>query len=141
MISIKELDLRYSDTDQMGVIYHANYFTYFMQGRTKFLKDLGYEYIDFEKEGYMFPVRDAKCTFLRSIRLGEKVRVETRINKYTKIKTEYYHEIKNEEGELKARGYTTVVCVDMKTLLPSRMDGVFPQVHDLYIKLNKKDEE
>ena len=41
MISVKKIDLRYSDTDQMGVIYHANYLSFFEQGRTKFYKDVG----------------------------------------------------------------------------------------------------
>lgn len=140
MISIKELDLRYSDTDQMGVIYHANYFTFFMQGRTKFLRDLGYEYHMFEDEGYIFPVRDVNCTYLKSIRLGEKVHVETQVAEFTKIKTKYYHEIKNSEGELKAKGYTTVICVNSETFLPTRMDGVFPEVYEKYINITKKGE-
>jgi len=138
MKSRKYLDLRYSDTDQMGVIYHANYFTFFMQGRTQFLRDLGYEYLTFEEKGYMWLVRDASCTFLQSIRLNEKVYVETSVHKFSKIKTEYYHEIRNEAGELKAKGYTTVVCVNMETLLPTRMDGVFPEVYDKYIELLKE---
>lgn len=140
MISRRDIDLRYSDTDQMGVIYHANYFTFFMQGRTKFLKDLGFDYLMFEQKGYMYPVRDAKCTFLKSIRLDEKIYVETSVHKFTKIKTEYYHEIKNEAGELKATGYTTVVCVNIETGIPTRMDGVFPEAYNKYVELLKKDE-
>ena len=140
MISRRDIDLRYSDTDQMGVIYHANYFTFFMQGRTQFLRDLGFEYIDFESQGYMYPVRDARCTFLKSISLDEKVYVETSIHKFSKIKTEYYHEIKNVQGEVKAKGYTTVVCVNIKTGIPTRMDGVFPEAYEKYLEIIKKGE-
>lgn len=140
MISRKDIDLRYSDTDQMGVIYHANYFTFFMQGRTKFLKDLGYEYHMFEQKGYVFPVRDVKCTYLKSIRLGEEVFVETSVKDFSKIKTVYYHEIKNTKGEIKAKGETSVICVNSKTFLPTRMDGVFPEVYNLYLEILKKGE-
>lgn len=140
MISIKELDLRYSDTDQMGVIYHANYFTFFMQGRTKFLRDLGFEYIDFEKKGYIFPVRDVQCTYLKSIRLDEKVYVETSVKEFTKVKTTYNHVIKNSDGEIKAKGTTQVICVNMETFLPERMDAKFPDVYNKYIEISKKAE-
>ena len=44
MSSKLDIQLRYADSDQMGVIYHANYFTFFEQGRTKYLKDLGFDY-------------------------------------------------------------------------------------------------
>lgn len=140
MISIKNIEMRYSDTDQMGVIYHSNYFTYFMQGREQFAFDLGYDSLDFEKEGYMFPVRNASCEFIKSIRLDEKIYVETSLSKFSRIKAEYQHIIKNESGEVKARGYTTVVCVSIKTGLPTRMDGVMPLVYEKYLNAYKKGE-
>ena len=139
MKSIAEIKLRYSDTDQMGVIYHANYFSFFEQGRTTFLKDVGYDYHLFEENGIIYPVRDVQCTYLKSIRLGEKVFVETTIHKFTKIKTTYYHEIKNEHGELKCKAYTTVVSVDKKTFLPIRMDEALPEVYNAYLKVLNKD--
>jgi len=140
MISKKNIELRYSDTDQMGVIYNANYFTYFMQGREEFAHDLGYEYLDFEKSGFMFPVRDAKCEFLKSIRLDEKVHVLTSIHKFSRIKTEYYHEIRNSNDELKAKGYTTVVCVNIETGIPTRMDSAMPDIYKTYLEVSKKGE-
>lgn len=140
MIAKKDIELRYCDTDQMGVIYNANYFTYFMQGREKFAHDLGYDYLDFEESGYMFPVREASCSFLKSIRLNEKIFVETSIHKISKIKVEYYHEIKNEQGELKAKGFTTVVCVSIESGIPTRMDSVMPEIYNSYLEASKKGE-
>ena len=140
MISRKDIEMRYADTDQMGVIYHSNYFTYFMLGREQFALDLGLNHLDFEKAGYMFPVRHASCEFIKSIRLDEKIFVETSIEKFSRIKAEYLHVIKNEHGELKAKGYTTVVCVDIKTGIPTRMDGVLPEVYEKYLKAYKKGE-
>ena len=140
MKSVKHIELRYSDTDQMGVIYHANYFSFFEQGRTQFLKDVGYDYHLFEENGIIYPVRDVSCTYLKSIRFGEKVHVETSIHKFTKVKTTYYHEIKNDEGELKCTGYTTVVCVDKDTFKPARMDEVMPNVYNDYMNIIKKED-
>ena len=66
-----EIQLRYSDTDQMGVIYHANYFSFFEQARTQFLRELGFEYSKVEEDGIIFPVRDVSCTYLKPIRFKE----------------------------------------------------------------------
>lgn len=140
MKSIKKLELRYSDTDQMGVIYHANYFSFFEQGRTQFLRDVGYEYYKFEENGIIYPVRDVSCTYLKSIRFGEDVFLETKIHKFSKVKTTYYHEIKNSDGELKCTAYTSVVCVDKETFLPVRMSDRIPEVYEAYVKVLKKDE-
>ncbi len=140
MKSIKKLELRYSDTDQMGVIYHANYFSFFEQGRTQFLRDVGYEYYKFEENGIIYPVRDVSCTYLKSIRFGEDVFLETRIHKFTRVKTTYYHEIKNTDGEVKCKAYTSVVCVDKKTFLPVRMSDRLPEVYEAYVKVLNKAE-
>ena len=140
MKSIFKINLRYSDTDQMGVIYHANYFSFFEQGRTNFLRDVGYEYHKFEEAGIIYPVRDVQCTYLKSIRLGEEVHVETTIHKFTRIKTTYYHEIINSDGEVKCTAYTTVVCVDKATFRPVKMDERLPEVYNAYLEVLKKDE-
>jgi len=46
----RKLHLRYADTDQMGVIYHPNYLTFYELGRTGLLLDAGYDYLEFEKQ-------------------------------------------------------------------------------------------
>lgn len=137
MKSIKKLELRYSDTDQMGVIYHANYFSFFEQGRTQFLRDVGYEYYTFEQMGIIYPVRDVSCTYLKSIRFGDDVYLETKVHKFTKVKTTYYHEIKDQDGDIKCQAYTTVVCVDKDTFLPVRMDERLPEVFQAYTEVLK----
>jgi len=139
MISRKEIELRYSDTDQMGVIYNANYLTYFMQGREQFALDLGYDYLDMEKRGYIFPVREAQISYLKSIVLTDKIHVETSIRELNKIKVVYYHEIKTDKGELKSTGYTTVVCVSKEGIV-SRMDRVMPDIWEAYFNAYQKSE-
>ncbi len=130
-----EVQLRYSDTDQMGVIYHANYFSFFEQARTKFLRDAGFDYYKVEEDGIIFPVRDVSCTYLKSIRFKEKIFVTTKIHKLTKIKVTYYHEIHNVEGELKATGYTTVISVDKETFNIVKMDEVLKDIYNKYQEL------
>jgi acyl-CoA thioester hydrolase len=121
MVYKLKLHFRYGDTDQMGVIYHANYLSFYELGRTGLLKEAGYDYLDFEKAGIIYPVRDVSTTYLKSIRLDETCYVYTTLIKVSKVKLTFYHEIKNEQGELKSTGETSVVSVDAKTFLPIRL--------------------
>lgn len=135
MESIKHLDLRYSDTDQMGVIYHANYLSFFEQARTKFYLDLGYKLHETENDGIIYPVREVQVKYLRAIRLGESIYVKTKLHQVTKVKVTYYHEMYNELGELKSTAYTTVVSVDKETFKTIRMSERLPEVYRIYTKI------
>lgn len=139
MKSMLEIQLRYSDTDQMGVIYHANYFSFYEQGRTNFLRELGFDYHEIEKNGIIFPIREVSNTYLKSIRYGEKIIVSTTVSTVSKIKITYYHEIHNQFGEIKSKGYTTVVCVDKNTFQVIKMDERLPEIFQKYQDLMKKD--
>jgi len=138
MISRLDIQLRYADSDQMGVIYHANYFSFYEQGRTKYLKDLGFDYHDVEKNGIIFPIREVSGNFIKPITYGEKIYLLTRVHKLTKVKTEYFHEIFNDIGELKATGYTTVVCVDKESFQVLKMDERMPDIYNAYVKDSQK---
>lgn len=138
MISKLDIQLRYADSDQMGVIYHANYFSFYEQGRTKYLKDLGYEYSDVEKNGIIFPIREVSGKFFKSITYGEEIHVITTVHKLTKVKTTYFHEIFNSFGELKASGYTTVVCVDKLSFKVIKMDERLPEIYNAYVEDSQK---
>ena len=130
-----EIQLRYSDSDQMGVIYHANYFSFFEQSRTAFLKEVGFDYYKVEEDGIIFPVRDVSCTYLKAMRFGESTIVSTKLHKVTKIKITYYHEVHNSEGELKATGYTTVISVDKESFNIIKMDEKLKDIYDAYLLL------
>ena len=135
MISRKNIDLRYSDTDQMGVIYHANYLSFFEQARTTFYKDVGFHYHETEQEGIIFPVRHVDVTYLSPVRFGETIHIDTRVHELSRIKVTYYHEMYNHVGEIKAKAYTTVVSADKETFKTVKMDERLPMVYETYHKL------
>lgn len=132
MKHIKKIELRYSDSDQMGVVYHANYFSFFEQGRTEMLKDVfGIDYYQIEERGYIFPVRDVSCTYLKSIRLGEEIYVETVLENMTKVRFDFYHEIKNQNNEIKAKGRTSIISVSKEDFSIVKMDIHLPDVYKI----------
>jgi acyl-CoA thioesterase FadM len=56
----------YGDTDQMGVVYYANYLRWFEQGRSEFLRQIGLPYSIIEQQGFHFPVVEASCRYVES---------------------------------------------------------------------------
>lgn len=63
LISTKEIEVRYAETDQMGVVYHANYLVWMELGRTQIIKDLGFSYAEMEKDGIISPVLDILASY------------------------------------------------------------------------------
>jgi len=131
----KYIELRYSDSDQMGVVYHANYFSFFEQGRTGMLQEFGIDYYEIEKKGFIFPVRDVGCTYLKSIRLGETIYCETQIIKLSKVRMDFQHEIYNDEGELKAKGHSSIISVNKSDFSIAKMDQNLPEVYAIKDKI------
>ena len=69
--------VRYAETDQMGVVYYANYFVWFEVGRTDLLRESGWNYREMEMEGYSLPVIEAHCAYRESAKYDDDIDVRT----------------------------------------------------------------
>lgn len=78
-VSTIELRVRYPETDQMGVVYHANYLAWCDIGRTELIRELGKSYAELEREGILLAVADASLRYHASARYDDRIRVETRV--------------------------------------------------------------
>lgn len=132
MKSVKEIEVRYSETDQMGVVYHSNYLVWLEVGRTTFLRELGFDMVDIERDGFLFLVYSMDIKFLNATRYGEKVRVETEIYEFSKVKTIYKQRVLNDKDEVKVNALVTIVCVDKNTFTPVRFDKSVKKLYDVY---------
>lgn len=128
------IDVRYQETDQMGVVYHANYLVWFEIGRTKFIEDLGLSYAKMEEENVVSPVIDANLSFKKPIRYGEAAYVETWLEKYDGLRTEYGYHILNAENEVAVSGTTKHVIVNKETFRPLSLRRSFPEWHEKYMQ-------
>jgi acyl-CoA thioester hydrolase len=126
-----KLALRYSDSDQMGVVYHANYFSFFEQGRTEMLKSYGIDYYQIEEKGYLFPVREVDCTYYKSIKLGENIYCDTEIMNITKVRFAFKHTLYNDQNEVKAVGHSSIISVQKPTFEIIKMDEHLPEVYKI----------
>jgi acyl-CoA thioester hydrolase len=69
----------YGDTDQMGVVYYANYLRWFEKGRSEFLRQLELPYTEIERQGFHFPVVEVSCRYLQSARYDDLIQIETNL--------------------------------------------------------------
>lgn len=105
--------VRYAETDQMGVVYHGNYFTWFEIGRVEFCRQAGFEYKRMETEDDSFiVVAEASCRYKRPVRFDDLLTVRTRLTGSQRRTIRFAYEIfRQDSDELIATGETThVVC-------------------------------
>lgn len=112
--------VRYSETDQMGVVYHGNYAQFFEMGRTEWLRSLGVTYKDMEKSGIMLPVISLQCNFIKSALYDDLLTITTFLKKKPLVKIEFDYEIKNQKDELICTGNSVLVFLNSKTMKPTR---------------------
>ena len=130
--SMTQIESRYSETDQMGVIYHSNYPTWFEVARTDYISKLGFSYKAMEDSGIISPVVDLDIKYIKSIFYPETVKIKTWVEKYSRLRSVYCYEIYNEAGELATTGSTTLTCIKKEDFKPIRLDRYFPEWHAVY---------
>ncbi|MBU3012098.1 acyl-CoA thioesterase [Polaribacter vadi] len=112
--------VRYSETDQMGVVYHGNYAQFFELGRTEWLRKLGVTYKGMEISGIMLPVISLNCNFIKSALYDDLLTIETFLVKKPMVKIEFDYKITNQNNELICTGNTVLAFMNMKTKRPTR---------------------
>jgi len=122
--------VRYAETDQMGVVYHANHFIWFEVGRVELLRQFGFSYKDMEREDDCFiAVVDARCRYKAPVHYDDEVIVRTYLKHVREKVIRFGYELRRAEtGELLAEGETTHIVADSKMKprpLPEKYMQVF----------------
>ncbi|HMI07462.1 MAG TPA: thioesterase family protein [Flavobacterium sp.] len=110
--------VRYSETDQMGVVYHGNYLPYFEIGRVEWLRDKGVSYKWMEENGIGLPIVSLTLNYKKSARYDELLTIKTKFKSQTSVKIEFDCEIRNEQSDLLTTAHFMLVFVDLKTGRP-----------------------
>lgn len=134
MITVEsKIEVRYQETDQMGVVYHGNYLVWFEIGRTKYVNSLGLKYTELEGLGYYSPVIDLNINYKKSLTYGQTATVKTTLKSYDGIRTVYSYEIYDEKGDLSVTGNSTHVVVRQENFTPVLMRRVYPHWHQAFV--------
>jgi acyl-CoA thioester hydrolase len=114
--------VRYAETDQMGVVYYANYLVWMEVARVELCKALGFRYRDMELEdGVMLAVIEAQCRYLHPARFDEEVIVETRIAEANSRVVEFGYEMRLADGGRKLATGSTRHIFCNREMKPVRM--------------------
>lgn len=102
----------YGDTDQMGVVYYANYLRYFEAGRTELLRVLRIPYREIEADGYFLPVSRAEVRYLAPARYDEELTLETRLDRVRHASLQIAYRLTRDTDQvLLATGSTEHACI------------------------------
>ena len=122
--------VRYAETDQMGVVYYANYLVWMEIGRAEYFRAMGTRYKDMESaDGIRLAVVEAQCRYLHPARYDEEIAVETSVTRANRRMVEFDYRMRDAAtGRELATGATKHIFLgpDMKPLkLPDKYYGFF----------------
>ena len=112
-----ELRVRYSETDQMGVVYHANYLVWCELGRTELIRQRGTPYAELERRGVLLAVSEANVRYHSAARYDDRIRVEAWVEEIRSRTVTFGYRVlrldgEDGEGERLATASTTLVALD-----------------------------
>jgi acyl-CoA thioester hydrolase len=113
------LEVRYAETDQMGIVHHANYLVWFEQARTRLCLEAGFHYADIEKQGFLLLVTGARLAYRGASRYGETVDVACWVERVASRGVTFAYLV-SRDGEVRATGSTDHIWVDAASRRPTR---------------------
>ena len=137
------IDVRYYETDLMGIVHHSNYIRYFEYGRIKMLEEIGLPISEIEGKGVMLPVVSTFCTYKTPSRMGETLRIISSVESMPmakmKIKTRIVKEssqnpetLPAEIGATVAEGEVVIGFIKADTRRPCRIPDYAAQIMEKY---------
>lgn len=123
---------RYNETDQMGVIYHSNYFVWFEVGRTDYLTNFSMSYKDMEEMGVMLPVIEVGCKYKSSAKYADNLVISTNIESLTPVRIKFNYVIKREgDNVFIAEGFTEHVFASTQNGKPINLKKRYENLYNL----------
>ncbi|MEM7481862.1 MAG: thioesterase family protein [Acidobacteriota bacterium] len=114
-----EVEVRYAETDQMGVVHHAEYIVWFELARTGLCARSGWHYAEIEKLGYLLMVTGVEISYRRPARYGMTVEIRCRLTRQASRGLRFSYDI-HHRGERLATGTTHHIWVEAASGRPCR---------------------
>ncbi len=112
--SVTRVRVRYAETDQMGVVYYANYLVWFEVGRTDLLRSSGWSYREMEAEGFSLPVVEAHCEYRASARYDDDLEIRTTGTLLSPVRLRFDYQVVRvgDQAAALAAGHTVHATLD-----------------------------
>ena len=122
--------VRYAETDQMGVVYYANYLVWFEMGRAEYLRFHKIDYPAYEQQGFFLPVVEAHCRYMVPAAFDEHLQIAVVVSEITASSIRFEYEIRNKAtGQKGAEGYTRHVFINRErkpVRIPEELKAAIP---------------
>jgi acyl-CoA thioester hydrolase len=115
MTEITKIRVRYAETDNMGVVYYANYFIWMEIGRTELLRSIGIRYRDLEEKGYLLPVVKAFARYISPGFYDDEISIHSTVTKLSGPRIRIDYKMFREEKELICKGFTEHAFLSKET--------------------------
>ena len=104
---VTEYRVTFADTDAMGVVYYANYFNWLEIGRTEFFRNLGIPYAEIAAKGFIIPVTEAYCKYIKPARYDELILIDAQVSEIRRTTIRFDYVItRKDDGVQLVQGYT-----------------------------------
>ena len=123
------LTVRYAETDAQGVVHHANYLTWFEEGRSEFLRQQGCFYSDMERDGFFVIVAKVAVDYRAPSFYEDRITVATTLEQGKGRLMTFSYQATNQNGVLVAEGRTRHLVLDAERRLVSLPDKYQQLIH------------
>ncbi len=134
IVSETKIEVRYYETDLMGIVHHSNYVRYFECGRHQLLQDIKVPVTEIEASGIMLPIVKVVCNYKKPAKMGDIIRVVTTIENKPLVKIVAKAEIFNEQNELICNGEVTVGFIHSDSRKATRAPKILTDLTDKYFE-------
>ena len=112
-MTISRVRVRYAETDQMGVVYYANYYVWFEVGRTDLLRSAGGSYRDMERDGLQLPVIESHCEYRQPAKYDDELELRTTGEAVSPVRVKFNYElVRPADNATLAVGHTIHAALD-----------------------------
>ncbi len=140
MANTTKINVRYNETDAMGVVHHAVYPVWFEMARTDYIKAIGYSYSRMEENGVMLPVTGLSLKYKRPAKYDDDVSVTVRITRLTPARIEFAYTITRcSNNEILVVGESAHAFVDASTFAPLNFKKAMPEFFSVLEREAQKD--
>lgn len=127
--------VKYYETDKMGVVHHSNYIRWFEEARVELMRTIGISYKDMEDEGIQIPVVSVSCKYRSPARFDDIVLISSRIQKFNGIVIEIAYEVTDEAtGTVRVTGESSHCFVNADTFKPVNLKRERADLYDRFMQ-------
>ena len=139
MISKSIVNVRYAETDKMGIVHHSVYPIWYELARTDLSKLAGFPYSKMEEEGLMTPLIELNCKYYSPAYYDDELVVTSTVSKLTPARVVFYYEVFRESQEKPINTGYTVHAIVNKEMKPINTKKFFPEIYNAMEKMTEEE--